>query len=130
MVTILCFTGYRAQCDNRHCFNTLASRKYHWNSRLNIFKHILVTKVWCIHCKMALVLTDDMSALVRAMAWCRQTTTHCLIQMLTQFLCRCIASFGHSELTHILNYNSAAKVDIIHVILDKAVTDDGSRWPR
>ena len=56
-----------------------------------IFKLISVTDGWGISGKialrwMALDLTDDKSTLVQVMAWCRQATSHYLIQCWPRFM--------------------------------------------
>ena len=63
----------------------MASRKFEFNLRYVIFKQILVIDGWGISCEIALIwmtldFTDDKSALVQVMAWCRQATSHCLSQ--------------------------------------------------
>ena len=65
--------------------NSLAPRKFEWNFRYVIFKRILVIDGWGISCEIALIWmsldsTDDQSALVQGMAWCRQATSHYLNQ--------------------------------------------------
>ena len=57
--------------------NSLARGKFELNFRYVIFKWILVTDGRGISCEIALVwmsldFTDDQSALVQVMAWCRQ----------------------------------------------------------
>ena len=66
-------------------FNSLSPGKFEWIFRYVIFKRILVTDGWGISCEIALIwmsldLTDDPSALVQVMAWCRQATSHYLSQ--------------------------------------------------
>ena len=63
----------------------LAPRKFEWNFRHLIFKQIAVIDGWGICCEiapiwMSLDFTDDQSALVQVMAWCRQATSHYLSQ--------------------------------------------------
>ena len=65
--------------------NSLAPGKFEWNFKYIIFKGILVIDGWGSCCEMALVwmsldFTDDQSALVQVMAWCRQATSHYLSQ--------------------------------------------------
>ena len=64
---------------------SLAPWRLEWNFKLAVFKLILVTDGWGIFCEttlrwMSLDLTDDKSTLVQVMAWCRQATSHYLIQ--------------------------------------------------
>ena len=66
-------------------FNSLAHGKFDWNFRYVIFQGILLIDGWDISCEMALKwmsvdFTDDQSALVQVMAWCRQATSHNLSQ--------------------------------------------------
>ena len=61
-------------------FNSLAPGRFQKNLRILIFKLILMIGGWDIFCKIALRwmsmdLTDD-----KAMAWCRQATSHYLSQ--------------------------------------------------
>ena len=65
--------------------NSLAPGRFQFNFRQVIFKLILVNGGWGIPYEIALRwmpldLTDDKSALVQVMAWCRQTTCHYLSQ--------------------------------------------------
>ena len=65
--------------------HSLAPGKFEWNFRHVIFKQILVIYGWGISCEIALIwmsldFTDDQSTLVQVMAWCRQATSHYLIQ--------------------------------------------------
>ena len=55
------------------------------NWRYIIFNRIIVIDGWGISCEIALIwmsldFTDDQSALVQVMAWCRQATSHYLSQ--------------------------------------------------
>ena len=64
---------------------SLAPGNFEWNFRHVIFKQILVIEGWSISCEIALIgmtldFIDDQSALVHAMAWCRQATSHYLSQ--------------------------------------------------
>ena len=66
-------------------FNSLAPGKVERNFRYVIFKRILVIDGWGISCEIVLIwmtldFTDDKSRLVQVMDWCRQTTSHYLIQ--------------------------------------------------
>ena len=63
------------------CINSLATGEFEWNYTHVIFKQILVIDGWGIPCKIALMwisldFTNDQSALVQVMAWCRQATSH------------------------------------------------------
>ena len=65
--------------------NSLAPGKFEWNFRYLILQIITVIYGWGISCEftlrwMSLDLTDDKSTLVQVMAWCRQATSHYLIQ--------------------------------------------------
>ena len=67
--------------------NSLTHGKFEWNFRYVIFKRILVIDGWGISGEIALKwiwmsldFTDDQSALVQVMAWCRQATSHSLSQ--------------------------------------------------
>ena len=66
-------------------FNSLAPGRFEWNFRDVMFKLISVIDGWSISSEIALrwlslKLTDDKSALVQVMAWCRQATSHYLSQ--------------------------------------------------
>ena len=75
------------KCDIKfiRLLNSLAPGRFEWYFRYLIFQIILVADDWGISCEIALkwmsfVLTDDKSALVQVMAWCRQATSHYLSQ--------------------------------------------------
>ena len=73
------------------CFNSLAPGRFQWNIGKIIFTIILVTYCCDISNKIALRwtsldLSDDKSALVQVMAWCRQATSHYLNQCWPRFL--------------------------------------------
>ena len=75
--------------------NSLSPAKLEWNFRHAIFKQILVIDGWGICCEIALIwmildLTDDLSTLVRVMAWCRQASSH----YLSQCWSRSLSSYG------------------------------------
>ena len=64
---------------------SLVPGRFKWNFRWVILKLILVIDGWGISCEIALKcmpvdLIDDKAALVQAMAWCRQATSHYLSQ--------------------------------------------------
>ena len=66
-------------------FNSLAPERFQFNLSYVIVKLTLVNGGWGIfneiaHWWMPLDLTDDNSTLVQVMAWCRQATSHYLIQ--------------------------------------------------
>ena len=92
--------------ENSEClFNSLAPGEFGWNFRYVIFKWILVIDGWNISCEIALIwmsldFTDDQSALVQVMAWCRQATSHYLSQCWPRSL-----SLGHNEVTHHVHIN-------------------------
>ena len=72
-------------------FTSLAPGNFEWNFRHVIFKQILVIDGWGIPCEIALIwmsldFTDYQSTLVQVMAWCRQATSHCLIQCWPRFM--------------------------------------------
>ena len=65
--------------------NSLAPGTFQFNFRKEIFKLTLVNGDWGISYEIAFRwmpqdLTDDKSALVQVMAWCRQATSHYLSQ--------------------------------------------------
>ena len=71
--------------------NSLAPGRCERNFRCTIFKPVLVIDGWGISCEitlrwMSLDLTDDKSTLVQVMAWCRQATSHYLIQCWTRLM--------------------------------------------
>ena len=66
-------------------FNSLAPGKFELNSKYVTFKRILGIDDWSLSCELALIwmsldFTDDQSALVHVMAWCRQATSHYVSQ--------------------------------------------------
>ena len=66
-------------------FNSLVPGRFKVNFRWIIFKLILGVNGWGISCETALIWvsldhTYDKSTLVQGMAWCRQATSHYLIQ--------------------------------------------------
>ena len=66
-------------------FNSLARGRFQFNFRKVIFQANLLNGGWSISYEIALRwmpqdLTDDKSALVKVMAWCRQATSHYLSQ--------------------------------------------------
>ena len=66
-------------------FNSLTPGRFEWNFMQVIFKLISMIYGWGISCEtavrwMSLDLSDDKSALVQVMAWCRQATSHYLNQ--------------------------------------------------
>ena len=76
-----CIIHWTKWCD----FNSLAPGKFEWHLRYLIFQIISVIDGWGIDCelalrRMSLDLNDDKSTLVQVMAWCRQATSHYLIQ--------------------------------------------------
>ena len=64
--------------------------------------------------------TNEKSTLVQVMAWCRQTTSHCLSQCRLRS-CRHTTSLNHNELIH------CYVVDVIKFLLDFSTCDNG-RW--
>ena len=77
--------------------NSLAPGRFEQNFRYVIFKLISVTDGWGISCEivfrwMPLDLTNDKSALVQVMAWCRQATSHYWSQCWPRFMLPCGAS--------------------------------------
>ena len=70
--------------DGKNLYS-LAPGKFEWNFGCVIFKQILLIYDWGTSCEFALIwmsldFTDDQSTLVQVMAWCRQSTSHYLIQ--------------------------------------------------
>ena len=61
---------------------SLVPSRFKWNFRWVILKLILVIDCWGISCEIVLkcMPVDDKAALVQAMAWCRQATSHYLSQ--------------------------------------------------
>ena len=68
-----------------HTLTHCPQGRFEWNLMQVIFKLISVIDGWGISCEtavrwMSLDLSDDKSALVLVMAWCRQATSHYLSQ--------------------------------------------------
>ena len=80
--------------------------KLDWNFSYVIFKQILVIDGWGISCKIALIwmsldITDDPSALVQVIAWCRQATGHYL-SLCYPDLCRYMVPLCQNELIGVI----------------------------
>ena len=76
------WTWYILVFDDWSSSLTLAPGRFEWHFRDVMFKLISVIDGWSISCEIALRLlslefTDDKSTLVQVMAWCRQATTLC-----------------------------------------------------
>ena len=90
------------------------------NFKCVISEHILQIKLMNT-CEIAprwilLNTFDDQSSLIQVMAWCRQETSHCLIQFWSD-LSHYMSSLGYNELTHWCNalLASAYAVDTLCV---------------
>ena len=84
--------------ESTHCPGICGS-----NFKCVIPEHILQIKLMNT-CEIAprwilLNTFDDQSSLIQVMAWCRQETSHCLIQFWSD-LSHYMSSLGYNELTH------------------------------
>ena len=86
--------------------------KFEWYFRYLIFQIISVIRGWGISCEialrwMSLDLTDDKSTLVQVMAYCRQATSHYLIQCWPRYL----SPYGVTRPQWLNNFDFSSKIN-------------------